>query len=329
MNIFIIISLITLSSSYYSNTFWEKLNFPPNISISSLIITDSNIILAATPKGIYLSRDKGLNWQISNSGLKCLDVRDFAIGQNRNIYAGTTEGIYKSTNSGQTWELLGFKNKYISCIKINSKGVIYICGPYITVRFSSNNGKSWEKPIAGLDENSANLKEYDIYSIDIKSDSIIFAGAYSISPFSVPGIFRSTDFGKTWKKTSNGLKSQEIDCIGVSPNGNVYVGAGQVFDGHINGIYLSTDNGDNWKQIYEMNCGECYPNTLNTSFNQSVFMGSMGSGVIYFTDNGKSWEDLNGDKIIRIVSSIVKDSKNYVYIGTEQDGLFRSIIPYK
>ena len=328
MYIYIILSLFILSS-YFNNNFWKKLNFPSNVSISSLIITDSNIIFAATPKGIYLSKDKGFTWQISNNGLECLDVRDFAIGKNNNIYAGTTEGIYKSTNSGQTWELLGFKNKYISCIKINSKGVIYICGPFVQICFSSNNGKTWEKPTLGLKESAGKFKDYDIYSIEIKSDSIIFAGANTINPFSVPGIFRSTDYGRTWKQTNNGLKSKEIDCLGVSPKGNVYVGAGQVFDGDINGIYMSTDNGDNWKQVYVMDCRECYPNTLNTNSSQSVFLGSMGFGIVYSNDNGTSWKNFNGDKIIRIVTSIVKDSDNYVYIGTLQDGLFRSVIPYK
>jgi photosystem II stability/assembly factor-like uncharacterized protein len=304
------------------DNYWVKLNFPSNISVSSLAISDLNIIFAGTfEKGVYISTDKGATWQESNNGLKCLDVRTFAIQEDGNIYAGTTKGLYKSTDLGRSWIFSGFQDKYIADIEINSKGHLYICGPYLPVLYSTDNGQNWQNPIKGLEEISY------VYSLAIKSDSIIFAGATTNDTDPVAGIFRSTDYGRTWKRACKGLTNQEINCVVISLSGIIYACAGQVYQK--SGVFLSKDNGDNWKQVIEMDCGDCYPLTLYANFTHTVFFGMMGGGISFSDDGGNKWKDLNGSQIIRVVHSIIKDSDNFIYISTHDDGVYRSVRPYK
>jgi photosystem II stability/assembly factor-like uncharacterized protein len=317
------ILFLLLPMCIFQDTYWVKLNYPSNISVSSLEVIGSNIIIAGTySKGVYISKDRGATWQESNNGLKCYDVRNFTINKNGDIYAGTTKGLYKSIDTGQNWELLSFKDKYIANIKINSKGYIYVCGPYLPIFYSVDNGHNWQSPKRGLENIGY------VYGLAIKSDSIIFAGAQTCGTDPIAGVLRSTDYGCTWKSINSGLTSKEIDCIAVSLNGNVYVGIGQVYDLENSGLFLSKDNGDHWEQVIKMTCNYCYPLSLYTCFNRSVFFSASFYGNYYSDDDGYNWKDLNYNQLIHDTNCIRKDSINYLYINAE-NGIYRSVKPYE
>jgi photosystem II stability/assembly factor-like uncharacterized protein len=154
------------------------------------------------------------------------------------------------------------------------------------------------------------------------------------------GVYKSTDAGKTWKKT--GLDATlHIARIVVHPNNPdvVYVAAQGALYSHTpeRGIYKSTDGGKTWKNVLfvdnktgcvEISMDMTNPRILYAAMNEygrepwKVTSGGAGSGLYKSTDGGESWQKLkNGlpKDMGKMSISVCRSNPERVYALIEGD----------
>lgn len=150
-------------------------------NVYAIAVNNSNIF-AGTSSGIYISKNSGTNWNITNSEIDETErgVCSFAVNGS-NIFAGTYQGnIFLSTNNGNSWNNIGYTNPYVFSLLVNGSNTlagtlhgIYlltaidnswneinegwnyppqinsleICGPYI---LAVGNNELWRRPLSEI-----------------------------------------------------------------------------------------------------------------------------------------------------------------------------------
>jgi hypothetical protein len=179
--------------------------------------TNSDIVFAATSRGLYKTADGGQNW-VRTSLTSYSEVYSVLVNSEEpnNIYASMKGRVYHSTDGGSTWNELGSGISYSDYIlslayKHGTPDVIFAGGGHVD--YSDN--------IQG-----------SVYSLAIGSSSWseILDKAYCSEIFSVPnsndiyistfndGIFHFSNGGSTWKKLDVDLPYNTSDAITVTSN---------------------------------------------------------------------------------------------------------------
>lgn len=144
--------------------------------------------------------------------------------------------------------------------------------------------------------------------VDIRNEQIIIAAGVS------SGIFKSTDQGKTWKKTLRNNQLQSITCIiqdkrpGKEQNWYASTGEfhGNSSDLNGDGIYQSTDGGESWNilpstqsktpQTWDAAFEYIYSIAMDYSNLQQdeLYVATALGGILRSTDGGKSFRTVLG-----------------------------------
>jgi photosystem II stability/assembly factor-like uncharacterized protein len=118
------------------------------------------------------------------------------------------------------------------------------------------------------------------------------------------GVWKTTDFGRTWKPIFDDQPTGSIGDIAVSPSNpnTIYVGSGEGLqrpDLSVgDGIYKSTDGGLTWKNIGLQNAQQIGGLAIDPKNENRLFVAALGHpyganeerGVYRTTDGGKTWE---------------------------------------
>ena len=98
---------------------------------------------------------------------------------------------------------------------------------------------------------------------------------------------KSTDFGVTWMQTGTGLTSTNISTILVDPYqaNRVYVGTSD------QGLFVSQDGGAHWSQAQSEFLNLNVGSLAAGSAAGSVYVGSLGNGVLESYDAGGTLVD--------------------------------------
>jgi photosystem II stability/assembly factor-like uncharacterized protein len=154
------------------------------------------------------------------------------------------------------------------------------------------------------------------------------------------GMYKSTDAGKTWKKTGLDL-TQHIARIIIHPKDPniVYVAAQGALYGKSKerGIYKSVDGGNTWKNVLSVNdmtgCAEISMDMSNPSILYAamwehgrrpwqVISGGAGSGLYKSTDGGEHWEKMKDglpEKMGKMSIAVCRSNPEKVYALIESD----------
>jgi len=217
-----------------------------NYGVYSLAVdrTHPETVYAGTEGGLHKSTDGGEHWTLlPNTGRKELritaernvSVRSIAVDPKNgaNLYAASPGGkIYKSTDGGQTW-IVAFEktapgSAYAVAVSAKNPSLVIAATEGAGLVLSEDAGKSWRELDTPKKASSATFTETDA--------NIIYASFFK------DGIWKSTDKGKTWTRSSEGLPANvTIREVAVSPSNalDVYaVGSG---------VFLSHDGGKSWK----------------------------------------------------------------------------------
>lgn len=220
-----------------------------------------------------------------------------------------------STDNGITWSLInqpsGVNNNSFA---FNSHGHIFVGSVKNDehtggVYRSTDRGASWTR--VGLSNTIS------VAALDIASNGTIFAGAYN-------GLYLTTDNGNSWIKTMTGLRDSIVLSFAIYPDGLMFTSTLR------DGIYRSTDSGNAWTLTALRKFGVEF--LIGTS-SGDIFagIGNWGGispeGVFYSNNNGTTWLELNGGLTDRNVTSFAIDSSRYVFVGTWDNGVFRSSKP--
>ncbi|WP_108866919.1 VPS10 domain-containing protein [Aquimarina aquimarini] len=246
-------------------------------------------------------------------------IADIAIHpENENIWyvAVGSGGVWKTTNSGTTWKALFDKQKVysIGCVTIdpNNPHTIWVgTGENVGGRHvgfgdgiyvSHDDGKTWKN--MGL-KNSEHLSKIIVHPTN---PDIIWAASQGPlwNKGGERGVYKTTDGGKTWKRTLGDAVWVGATDILIDPNNPdvLYAAtwqrhrtvAGYLGGGPGSGLHKSTDGGETWKPlktgIPKSNLGKT--GLAMSPFNSNVIYAAIEldrrKGGVYMTTNGgESW----------------------------------------
>jgi len=253
--------------------------------------------------GVFKSDDGGQTWQPMNEGLPGLSVHTIAVNciNPNNVYMGTRDGLAISNSGGRFWHMhTGFKPSInVSAIAPDPHypQIIYVGTEGAGIFKSGNGGVTWRAFNEGLD----GLNITTLY-IDPNNPAIVLAGVHhpatqadAHSGESGGGVFRSTNRGNTWHRSSL-LNSRIFSFTGDPAYPNV------VYASTDDGIYRSVDSGLSWTSI---NAGldTIFPHTiLFLPANPPVLLAGTTSGLFSYTDTTVEMQEQGSDSSTTIIA---------------------------
>ena len=246
----------------------------------------SKKLYLATGSGVYKTTDGCASWKAVNRGLKGIyGVTTIAINpSNTNIiYFVGLHGLYKSTNRGNNWKLIKDAHGDIAIDPKHPAVMYQLIGEtddlgnfWNTVEKSLDGGESWSRGYRIMFDVSI-----DTLVINPTETNVLYASGWgSGNDLEKNGVYKSTDGGKTWRRT--GLYATKKALVVDPKNGSiVYAGTGL-------GLYKSVDGGETWALIDD-DGGYLNNIVIDPVTNTTLYTGNRKS-----IDGGETWETMGG-----------------------------------
>jgi len=185
------------------------------------------------------------------------------------VYAGGNV-LFKSTNRGQSWEIISPDLTTDDTSKQQSSGgpitkdntsVEYYCTIFTVAPSPHEEGVIWVGSDDGLvhltrdsgetwtEVTPAGLGEWSLISLiecspHDPATAYLAVNRYKMDDFR-PYIFRTTDYGKTWKKITKGIAEDAfVRAVREDPDRR-----GLLYAGTETGVWVSLDDGGNWEPL--------------------------------------------------------------------------------
>jgi photosystem II stability/assembly factor-like uncharacterized protein len=205
------------------------------------------------------------------------------------------------TSPGQTAkssEGIELGEVYAYGITENSSDDIFIClrnaygiGPFVAK--STDYGNTWTFSDSGF-----TWAEPEFIICD-ENDDIYFCGHET-------SLYKSSDNGISWQQFAPlGIDNFDVYSITITENGYLYLG---VFDSPSTRVLRTTDGGVTWQDC--SNGINSYVNCI-TSFQNTIFAGTLHNGLLISTNHGSSWQNTTIDS--GYVESVVLDENGKLY----------------
>jgi photosystem II stability/assembly factor-like uncharacterized protein len=249
-----------------------------SVAVAGSVQRPNEYWMGTTGGGVFKTTDGGLNWQPASDGFFGGTIGAIAVDPSNAdvVYVGGGEtdirgntsrgdGLWKTTDAGKSWTFLGFRDEYISTLRVHPTnaqivyagvfGRVFSASPDRGVYKSTDGGKTWSKILFVNDSTGA----IDI-AMDPSNPEVLYAATWQAyrTPWSMSsggagsGIYKSSDGGATWanlQKTARGLPAGILGKVGltVSPAKPSRVWA--IIEHDSGGIYRSDDGGQSWSYI--------------------------------------------------------------------------------
>jgi photosystem II stability/assembly factor-like uncharacterized protein len=220
----------------------------PTAGKTSIAIDPSNTnIVYVGVSGVWKSINGGASWTdvSNNNGMIVKSVRAVAIDpSNPNVLYASTSGvppntIYRSPDGGGQW----FQRSNGLPASVGIVGVLTIdptnpatiyAGTQSGVFKTIDSGANWVAINTGFDPDPS--PSINAVVVDPHNPSTVYVGTGGF------GVWKSTNGGESWTRTSTGFASSLINALVIDPrNTNVlYAGTGS------SGVYRTTDAAANW-----------------------------------------------------------------------------------
>jgi photosystem II stability/assembly factor-like uncharacterized protein len=266
--------------------------------------------------GVWKTVDGGQVWTCVSDSVRLTGVGALAVAPSRpdTVYAGAlgsgpAVGLYRSPDGGGRWDLVALQGHAVSSIVIDPHhpDVVMAASAESGVVRSSDGGKTWKSVLPDDHVGGVWLV------LDPDNPKNVYAGTRPIAaggrggggggrgapPVTTPAtdsqIYRSTDEGVTWKKTSpNGLPGGNFGTIAlaVAPGTK----GKRVYDYIAQGIYRSDDGGEHWTRSTDdprMIGGGQFHDIIVDPRDANILFATQTS-LYRSTDAGKTWESYTG-----------------------------------
>jgi photosystem II stability/assembly factor-like uncharacterized protein len=278
-------------------------------------------------------------------------------GRPREAYFGATGGgLWKTTDAGNNWTpvtdgLITSSSVGAVAVSESSPDVVYIGMGESCIRGNIMPGDGvYKSTDAGKTWANVGFKNVDAISkirIHPTNPDIVYVAAFGLyyGPSDERGIFKTTDGGKTWKRTLfRDAKTGAVDVAIDANNPNVlYAALWEAYrieyqmssGGPGSGLFKSTDGGETWTEITR-NAG--MPQGLvgriglaltKADSNRVYALVENENGGLFVSDDaGSSWKLINSSRAIRqrafYYTHVFGDPSNKDTVYMQNTGLFRS-----
>ncbi len=247
-----------------------------NLKTYSITTGGNFLVVAATEKGVFISKDLAASYSASNKGLTdSLNVNDIAYGENRLLAATKNAGAFFSLDSGSTWTAVnnGIPNLEVKKVYI-SNGIKYAVLSNNLIFSAPLNSDQWTAIQNGL-PTGVIISSLAFYGnkLILGTDKGIYTKQFSVTIWSVAntnlsnlnvtsvtswgtkiyagtmgsGVFMSDTGSVNWTPTS---KTSIAHTVTMGLNGDYIQDmasyAGYVYASYKGGLLATSDNGATW-----------------------------------------------------------------------------------
>ena len=298
-------------SADFGNNWVDTYNGIVNQIVTKVLARGDKIYAGTQRNGVFVSKDKGQTWENMNLGnYRIIDM----IFKGEELFVLSSEGIFSNTNDGVIWEYRnsGLENRVLNNFAINGEE-LYI-GTDKGMYRSTNDGWRWDKV-------SPILETHRINSIYINSNQEIYVATEG-------NIYFSTDHGETWDFTNYGMTNLSTNV--VTGNDDILVVGTYPEKLFPAVIYTSYDKGQSWETSNvgweDQYVASISISGLNIFANVKSSIGNEDVGVLFSSNNGKSWHTLNEGLAYLNVNNITVDN-NKIYAATNGTGIYVMDVP--
>ncbi len=301
-----------------------------NLNVAAIAIapSDSNVLYAATGRGIYVSRNAGQLWSAANDLNKRIkfqrpqSYRPMAISSKDpfNICVATSDGeVFCSRDAGKHWKALGQgQQEGLTVILLSDDGKQVIVGGSSGLQIYDFATHKWF---------AVNIQLKDLTDLGIsKTDPHRFYAAANGE------LWVSNDQAESWQKSA-GKHQGKIFRLAFN-NGKIFAAVNEGWNGK---VLVSEDEGLTWKNAVEKITPDLKADPTRAwanvsgkitalkvdSFDSSIMFRSDWWGVFRSDDGGKTWnEKIHGAP--NSVGSDLSVTKDSLLVATMDNGLLKS-----
>ncbi|HTE23186.1 WD40/YVTN/BNR-like repeat-containing protein [Flavitalea sp.] len=197
-------------------------------------------VLYATSSYVHRSLDQGNSWQVISPNLTRSDSATLEKTPTRDKpEIGKDWGPVVRDNTGVEWygTIFAFAESPIKA------GLLWTGSDDGYINLSTDNGKTWKNVSPkGIPE----FSRISIIDASAHDPATVYIAAirYKQDDFH-PYMYKTSDYGKTWKKITNGIPEDEFTrVIREDPKRK-----GLLYAGTEKGIYISFNDGENWQPL--------------------------------------------------------------------------------
>ena len=228
------------------------------------------------------------------------------------VFAAGADSVFRSFDGGRTWAESQDGPSAVSLVVLQVDGaadaesasMVFAATADRGVMRSTDGGRTWAADSG----------------IGVPVDRVVAGlGGSTVWAGSEQALYRSPDRGATWDVVADDLGAGSVQGIAVdrtNPN-NVYVAKWN------RGVFISTDNGVTFApgndgltdlQIYDLDIDP---------WNSAILYASTPTGLFRSADAGGSWSVVPGPVLVNAMT-VGRFGSEYLYVATENDGLYRS-----
>lgn len=304
--------------------------------------------------GNFLSEDGGYTWQTASKGYTGALLRqvDVAVDNPALVYSASRMGTFVSRDGGENWAGTAFhparspEGILVAVDNFDSNHILAVlqdAGP--DPKVSWDGGKSWSVVKTGLwEQELGGLGWFTNIWFSPYDPNLVLASAGPVDCYNNPGrceaesgrgIFRSTDSGVTWSRTS--LQDAHIFDLEIV---NESVAFAAAYPGT---LYRSEDGGQSWAIVSQDIVSEIPIKSspdpdmivspimvsvaVDPSNPQRIISGFKDGGVLISLDGGETWEISAAGLLPEIsVTELIIDAMHpgVVYLGSINSGVYYS-----
>jgi hypothetical protein len=242
-----------------------------------MIAKDTLLVIAATEKGVYVSKDLATSYSRANSGLAdSLHVNDITFFGSALIAATENSGIFISNDTGTTWNSFNNNLSSLSIKKVkSSSSFVYLINSAGEI-FQSDLINGWMPIQSGL-------------SPGIVPTSITFNNGNALLGTYGDGIFIRPETSGNWTQFNSGLANLNVTSVIFNNQNKVFAGT----DG--NGVFVSDASTINWNTTspltipFTTTMGLDGSKIQDMAYYAGYTFASCRGQVLATSDNGTTW----------------------------------------
>lgn len=286
-----------------------------NLKTYAMATSGDLLVIAATEKGVFVSRDLAASYAPSNKGLEdSLNVTSLAFGETYLVAATKNKGVFLSSDSGKTW--ITANNNLLN---MNVKKV-YV---FHAVKYAiCSNNIVYASPLTSSDWTS------------IQNGLVATGGVNALMQYgnklwlaTSSGIFTNTVGGNGWKEANDGLSNLNVTSLTAS-KGKVYAGTWG------SGVFVTDSGTVNWDATAQTAIDHTSLVGLNGNYIQalaslrSYVFASYKGGLLATSDSGATW--IAGGNQFNLPSYTDVNEISFVttrvFVTTQYNGLYSNAL---